>query len=235
MTLSASIHHLKRKAKALHRKEQIPLHQALDRIAAAEGYRSWSLLAERNSVGVAGTWLASLAPGDLALLAGRPGQGKTVAGILLAVEATKPGRPSFFFSLEYTSADFERRLTALGVGLPASGLLRFDGSDRIAADYIEARLAFAPSGTLAIVDYLQLLDQRRENPSLGQQLRSLRAFARARGVTLVFLSQIDRHYVPLTKPFPDLGDLRLPNPIDVELFDKAFFVQGGEIRMPVAA
>ncbi|SIQ02890.1 DNA helicase [Bosea sp. TND4EK4] len=235
MTLSASIHHLKRKARALHRKEQIPLHQALDRIAAAEGYRNWSLLVARNPADMAGALLGSLSPGEMVLLAGRPGQGKTVAGILLAIEASRSGRRSFFFSLEYTLADFESRLKLLGIAPPANALLHFDGSDLIAADHIEGALGFAPSGSVAIVDYLQLLDQRREKPVLDQQLRSLRTFARAKGVVLVFLSQIDRRYDPATKPFPDLGDLRLPNPVETGLFDKAFFVQGGEIRMPAAA
>ncbi len=179
MAPSVSLHHLKRRAKALHRKEQIPLHQALDRIAAAEGYRNWSLLAARNSGGMAGALLASLEPGDVALLAARPGQGKTVAGILLAIEACRSGRSSFFFSLEYTLADFERRLRLLGVASPAPDRLGFDDSDLIAADHIESALALAPPGSLAVVDYLQLLDQRREKPELGQQLRSLRTFARA--------------------------------------------------------
>jgi len=44
MTLSAPIHQLKRRARLLSRRERIPLHAALDRIATDEGYRSWSLL-----------------------------------------------------------------------------------------------------------------------------------------------------------------------------------------------
>lgn len=74
MKLSVPIHHLKRRAKLLHRREQIPLHAALDRIAAAEGYRSWSLLAARQPVASTATALnRRLEPGDLVLVAGRPG------------------------------------------------------------------------------------------------------------------------------------------------------------------
>jgi hypothetical protein len=235
MTLSTSIPHLKRKAKALRRSEQIPLHQALDRIAVTEGYRNWSLLAARNPAGMEGALLAALSPGDMALLAGRPGQGKTLVGILLAVEAARLGRRSVFFSLEYTAAAFERRATALGLAPLANPLFSFDGSDLIASDYIEATLADAPFGSLAVIDYLQLLDQRRENPALGLQLRSLKVFARSQGIKLVFLSQIDRHYDPATKAFPDRGDLRLPNAIETDLFDKAFFVQGGQVQIPLSA
>lgn len=235
MTLSTSIRHLKRKAKALHRKERIPLHRALDRIAATEGYRSWSLLAARNPAGMASRLLAALTPGDMALLAGRPRQGKTLAGIWLAIEAARSGRGSFFFSLEDTVADFDRRMAALDIAPAMRALVSFDGSDLIAADHIEGALAFASPGTVAVIDYLQLLDQRRDNPALAVQLRSLKAFAQARGFIIVFLSQIDRHYDPATKPFPDLADIRLPNPVERALFDTAFFVQGGEIDMPAAA
>jgi hypothetical protein len=45
MKLSAPIYHLKRKAKLLSPEENIPLHEALDRIASQEGFGGWSLLA----------------------------------------------------------------------------------------------------------------------------------------------------------------------------------------------
>lgn len=44
MNLSAPINELKRKAKLLRRAEDIPLNQALARIAKEEGYASWGLL-----------------------------------------------------------------------------------------------------------------------------------------------------------------------------------------------
>lgn len=44
MKLSAPVYHLKRRAKLLSREENIPLHEALDRTAAKEGFSSWSLL-----------------------------------------------------------------------------------------------------------------------------------------------------------------------------------------------
>ena len=45
MKLSAPIYQLKRNAKRLSREEKIPLHEALDRVAAQEGFGGWSLLA----------------------------------------------------------------------------------------------------------------------------------------------------------------------------------------------
>ncbi|TIS82187.1 MAG: DNA helicase, partial [Mesorhizobium sp.] len=41
MRLSAPVYHLKRQARLLSRKEDVPLHEALDRMAFKEGFGSW--------------------------------------------------------------------------------------------------------------------------------------------------------------------------------------------------
>ena len=232
MKLSAPIHHLKRKARLLHRQEQIPLHAALDHIAVAEGYRSWGLLAAKQPV--TSTALAlyrQLERGDLVLVAGRPGQGKTLLSLALAAEAARAGCRSIFFSLEYTSKDVVERLRALGFDRGGfEGCFDIDCSDAISADHVATVLAAAPPGTLAVIDYLQLLDQRRGTPELSRQVRDLKAFARERGSIFVLSSQVDRSYDPAAKPFPDMTDIRLPNPVDLGLFDKMCFLNAGEIR-----
>lgn len=237
MTLSAPIFYLKRKAKLLSRSEGIPLHKALDRIAIQEGYRGWSLLASQHSaITIPGKIFAQLVPGDLMLLAARPGQGKTLMSLELAVEAMRSGKNCAFYSLEYTDKDMLDRFRAIGVE-PAEfdDLFKFDCSDSINADYVIATLASAPRGTLAVIDYLQLLDQKRENPALAVQLSALKAFAQDRGVIMVFISQIDRSYDPSKKPCPDIRDVRLPNPVDLKLFNKLCFLNRGEIRFQTAS
>ncbi len=232
MKLSAPIYRLKRKARTISREEGIPLHEALDRLAVAEGMSSWSLLAAKLSETAPAVKLfARLQPGDLILLGARPGQGKTLLSLELAIEAMKAGHRSMFFTLEYTEEECLGRFRALGVDPTLyAGLFEFDGSDDICSDHIIARLSTAPPGTLAVVDYLQLLDQKRENPDLMAQMQALQAFAKQRGIVMVFVSQIDRSYDPTKKPFPDLDDVRLPNPLDLKLFDKACFLNDGEIR-----
>lgn len=106
MKLSAPIYHLKRKAKLLSRKQGVPLHEALDRVAVAEGFSAWSLLAARAAaVTPAGKLFPQLKPGDLLLVGARPGHGKTLMSLQLAVEAMKSGQRGAFFSLEYTEKD----------------------------------------------------------------------------------------------------------------------------------
>ncbi|RCS23496.1 DNA helicase [Phyllobacterium salinisoli] len=231
MKLSAPVYHLKRRARILSRNEKIPLHEALNRIALQEGYSGWSLLAAKLSAAIpAATIFARLTPGDLVLVGARPGQGKTLMSLELAVEAMKSGHRGVFFTLEYTEKDIFDRFRALGVDAGQFGdLFEFDCSNAISADYIMERLASTPQGTLVVVDYLQLLDQKRENPALATQVGALKSFASDRGLIIVFISQIDRSYDPAKKPCPDERDIRLPNPLDLSLFNKRCFLNGGEV------
>ncbi|MER9937518.1 DNA helicase [Mesorhizobium sp. M0088] len=236
MKLSAPIYHLKRQARLLSREGKIALHEALDRVAAQEGFTSWSLLAAKAAEAApAGRLFAQLAPGDLVLVGARPGHGKTLMSLELAVEAMKSGHRGVFFTLEYTQRDVLDRFSAIGADpVQFNDRFVFDNSNAISADYIVKALGSAPRGTLVVIDYLQLLDQKRENPELMAQVRTLKAFARDRGLILVFISQIDRSYDPAKKPCPDIGDVRLPNPLDLSLFNKTCFLNKGEIRFHAA-
>lgn len=230
MQLSAPIYQLKRKAKRLARAKGIPLYDALNQVAAEHGFSRWSLLVAKASAATpAHKLFPRLSPGDLLLVGARPGQGKTMLSIGLSAEAVKAGRKSVYFTLEYTEEEALRRFRSIGFAAELSdGRFELDCSDRISADYIIQRLADAAPETLVVIDYLQLLDQKREHPELMAQVRALKAFARTRGLIFVFISQIDRSYDPEKKQYPDLGDVRLPNPLDLSLFSKTCFLNNGE-------
>ncbi|MBR1089164.1 AAA family ATPase [Bradyrhizobium manausense] len=237
MKLSAPIYHLKRKARRLSREDGIPLHDALDRVAATEGFSAWSMLAAKAAAATpANKLFPHFKPGDLVLVGARPGQGKTLMSLALAVEAMKSGHRAAFFSLEYTEKDVLDRLRAIGAE-PAQFDKRFevDCSDAISADYVVKQMAAAPRGTVVVIDYLQLLDQRREHPDLTVQVRTLKSYARDKGLIMVFISQIDRSYDSSVKPCPDLSDVRLPNPLDLKLFDKTCFINNAEVQFRVAS
>jgi replicative DNA helicase len=237
MKLSAPIYYLKRKAKLLSREKCIALHEALDRVAVEEGCRTWSLLVAKLAASTpAARLLSRLDPGDLVLLGARPGHGKTLMSLQLAVEAMKQGRQAAFFTLEYTEKDVLDRFRDIGEAhAQFDGLFKFDGSEAICADYIIESMASAPREALVVVDYLQVLDQKRTNPELADQVRALKSFARYRGLIVVCISQIDRSYDPSRKAFPDLRDVRLPNPIDLHLFDKSCLLHDGEVQFGAAA
>jgi len=232
MKLSAPIYRLKRNARLLAREKNLPLNRALDLIARQEGHESWSLLAARLSAETPAAKLFSrLTQGDLLLVGARPGHGKTLLGFELALEAIKSGSCGKFFSLEFGARDAKACLRATGTDQGAlHDRLEFDGSDAIGADYLMTVLKAAPRGTLVVIDYLQLLDQKRDRPDLMTQVRALKDFASASGLILVFLSQIDRSYDSAAKQFPGVEDVRLPNPLDLKLFNKTCFLQDGQIQ-----
>jgi replicative DNA helicase len=233
MKLSAPIYYLKRRAKLLSREQKIPLHEALDRIATEEGFSHWSLLSARAATASAAAKLfAQLRPGDIALIGARPGHGKTLMGVEILVEAMKAGHRGAFFTLEFTEKDVSDLLRSIGVDMATfDGRLDLDTSDTISADSIMKRLVAAPAGTTVVIDYLQLLDQQRHKPALAEQVQALKAFARDKGVVVIFLAQIDRSYDSSIKPCPDLDDLRLPNPLDVRVFGKTCFLHEGTVQL----
>ncbi|WP_299842431.1 DNA helicase [uncultured Roseovarius sp.] len=237
MHLSAPIYKLKRNAKLLAREKSIPLHQALDRVAVIEGFRGWSHLVSRASQpDPAATILAGLHPGDMVLLAARPGHGKTLLGLELAARAGLLGKAGFFFTLDYHERDVANRFRDLEFPqTAASNPVEIDTSDNICADYILRRLARTDGNAIAVIDYMQLLDQKRTNPDLQDQIDALRAFASTKGGIIVLIAQVDRSFDLTGKAMPDLSDVRLPNPLDLSAFDKACFLHHGEIRFEAAA
>ena len=219
-----SIPDLKRKAKALARTSHIPHHQALDVVAQEQGFASWSLLSARRST--------IFEPGDLVLLGARPGQGKTLHGMRVLMDAVAEGRQGYFFTLEYTASDVIRRLRQIGADADALGdRFILDMSDDISADYIIAQTQNAPARSVVVVDYLQLLDQRRSNAPLDQQVGALRQHANKAQIIIVLISQIDRSYEDSDAALPDLRHVRLPNPLDLQYFTKTCFLNAGEIQI----
>lgn len=237
MRLSAPIYQLKRRAKLLVRDEKIPLHAALDRIASQEGFAGWSLLAAQTAESSGETNILSrLCDGDIVLLGARPGHGKTLLGLKLLLDAIRDGRRGIFFTLEYTEHETRQRILSLQGETPGLGdLVEIVTDDDICADYMIRHLADAPRGTVAVIDYLQILDQRRTKPELSQQLAALQAFAEKAGIILAFISQIDRTYRPDEKPLPDMQDIRLPNRFDTGIFSKACFLHEGRLQFQAIA
>ncbi len=230
MKLSAPIYQLKRRAKIMARTDTIPLHQALDRIAQEEGFTGWSLLASQYETS-AHSMLSQLVEGDLVVIAARPGHGKTLLGLRLLLDAVREDRKATFFTLEYTEAQSLQRIHALPEGEMLGDRIEIVTSDDISAEYIIRHLQGAPRGTVAVIDYLQILDQQRSKPPLAEQVLALKAFARNTGTVLAFISQIDRAFEAENKALPDLGDIRLPNRLDLWLFDKACFLHNREIQL----
>lgn len=236
MRLSTPIYVLKRQAKTLARQHGIALHAALDQIAASSGYRNWSHLAFSSAHRPADSILRELHSGDMVLLGARPGQGKTLLGLELACVAAQSGLRSFFFTLDFNKNDVLERLQTMRVDPKVEGRpLVIDTSDEICADHIIDRLGEQGADAFVVIDYLQILDQKRANPAVGAQVLRLRSYARASGAIMIAISQIDRKFVSERGNLPQLSDVRLPNPVDLALFDGTCFINEGEIKFERAA
>ena len=236
MQLSAPIYALKRKAKLLTRGSDIALHQALNKIAIEEGFQSWSHLVSSSVNGnPARDILSHLEPGDLVLIGARPGQGKTLLGLELAGKASKVGRKGYFFTLDYHERDVANRFSKMGIDPNSiNEPVVIDTSDDVSADHVINRLKATDDPALIVLDYLQLLDQKRTNPSLGDQIRSLQRYVIDAGAICAVISQIDRSFDLSGKSMPDISDVRLPNPFDLSVFRKLFFLHDGKIQFDQA-
>ena len=232
MKLSAPIYNLKRRAKSLARQLHIPRHAALDKIAREEGFRNWSHLASSaNSSSITNDKLEQFVPGELILLGARPGHGKTRLAVEHLADSIILGKHGWFFTLEWTRSEFDGCLQQLGKqAMTACSHFHFDGSDSICSDYMIERLARAKRGTVVVIDYLQILDQKRSNPDLATQLCDLKAFVKKSGISTICISQINRNYDESRNQTPSLGDIRLPNPLDLTVFDRACFLQNGRLE-----
>jgi len=237
MQLSAPIYVLKRKAKLLARRTDIALHLALDKVAIEEGCQSWShLVSSTTHESPAPEVLSQLEPGDLVLIGARPGQGKTLLGLHLAAIASRIGRRGFFFTLDYHERDVANRLSTIGVDPSSSDShVVIDTSDEVSADHIISRFRAERQPALIVVDYLQLLDQKRTNPSLDDQMKRLQRYVIDSGAICAVISQIDRSFDLSGKSLPGISDVRLPNPLDLSIFRKFFFLHDGKIQVDQAA
>lgn len=165
------------------------------------------------------------------MLGARPGHGKTLLGLQLLLDAARLGRRAVFFTLEFTERETKDRIRELDGGEVGLGdRLDIVASDDISASTIVGHLSGSPRGTVAVIDYLQILDQQRNKPSLAEQMLVLQKFARNNGHILGFISQIDRSFDPKREPVPGVENIRLPNPLELGVFSKACFLHDGEMR-----
>lgn len=226
MKLSAPIYVLKNQAKLLKKSKSITQAEALNEIAIREGYTSWSLLMCKfeNILPQAYSEISDfLNPGDLVIIGSRPGFGKTTFCVGLFVQVIKKRlSKNYFFSLSETHMKIADTIASYDESIGEdTNIFELNYSNEICASYIiEYTKNQIKRGSLIVVDYLQLLDEKRDNPSLEEQIVSLKKFAKENGVIIIFISQIDRkvEYTPSKKP--SVLDLRLPNPLNLNHFNK---------------
>lgn len=229
MKLSSPIHVLKSQAKDLKRRESLSMSEALDKIAKREGYNSWSLLSLKNTNPFPTKYkeiLDFFNEGDLVLIGARPNMGKTSFTIGLFVQAIQKKRaPNYYFTLSEVHRDIAGRIAIYDENIgnlnEHLGFVGVDYSNDICAEYIIERTRPTISkGSVIVVDYLQMLDEKRVNPPLQTQVEELKKYAREVGCIIIFISQVRREVENQFDSTPSIFDIRLPNPLDLKLFNK---------------
>lgn len=226
MKLSLPIFVLKNQAKTLKRCQSISMIEALNKIAEGEGYSSWSLLKSKYSSSLPCDYnevLDYFNDGDLVLIGARPGTGKTSFTIGFFIQAIQRKLAmNYFFTLSEVKKGVVGRMEMYDKSID-----RFDQffslnySNKINADYIIKSTEEGISrGSLIVVDYLQLLDEKRVNPPLQKQIEELKKYAREKGCIIIFISQLDREVENRSNKEPSIDDVRLPNPLDLSLMNK---------------
>ena len=159
------------------------------------------------------------AAGDLIILAGRPGMGKTALALSILRQSAKEGNRILIASLEMSAEQLLLRLLSQMSNLPFQVLKRkayhasryqhvdnmkeelfklpFDIVDTPGMTVQELRqITKAQKPDLLMVDYLQLLtpeDKRaNRNEQVGQMSRGLKLIAKENGIPVIALSQLSR-------------------------------------------
>ncbi|RMH31918.1 MAG: replicative DNA helicase [Nitrospirae bacterium] len=207
--------------------------------------------------------LAGLQPTDLIIIAGRPSMGKTSLALGIVEHAALEANASVgIFSLEMSKAQLVLRMLSSQALLDSHALRtgQLSKSDWVAltaaASRLErARIFIDDSGNLTVqqmrgkarrlkaehgldllvIDYLQLMEGRRDAESRQQEIsdisRGLKALAKELGIPVVALSQLSRAVENRKPPIPVLADLRESGAIEQDA-DVVMFIYRDEVYDP---
>ena len=177
-------------------------------------------------------------PGNVVIVAGRPGMGKTSLATNIAFNIAAEGKTALILSMEMSAQELADRLIAQAGSVPLAdvlaGNMEGEAGDRIMAGV--GRLAELPividdqggltlfelaskarsvkrrKGNLGVivVDYLQLMDGEGDtrNSQIEAISRGIKALAKELEVPIILLSQLNRSCESRTNRRPVASDLR---------------------------
>jgi len=207
--------------------------------------------------------LAGLQASDLIIVAGRPSMGKTSLALGMVEHAALRGNAVVgIFSLEMSKAQLVLRMLSSQALLDSHALrtghltkhdwvalteaasrleqakIFIDDSGNLSVQQMrgKARRLKAEHGLdLLVVDYLQLMEGRRDSESRQQEIsdisRSLKGLAKELEVPVVALSQLSRAVENRKPPIPVLADLRESGAIEQDA-DVVMFIYREEVYEP---
>lgn len=189
-----------------------------------------------------------LEPGTLTVLAARPGMGKTVLGLEIALANAKLGYKVAFFSLEMTEEQLVQRIQARESQIPLSRIrnrklsaqelerlkygpgpipLFIDDTPAIKPLELQSKVAQIGGLDLVVVDYLQIMrgDGKYSNreAEVSAISRELKAISKQERCAVLALAQLSRETEKRSDPRPRLSDLRESGAIEQDA-DNIWFI-----------
>lgn len=184
--------------------------------------------------------------GDLTVVAGRPGMGKSAFGMNAVINAAKLGASVGFVSVEMDAVSLGMRIAASEAGVSITSLRtgtltpqEFDkvvsASNKIAK--LPLRILDAPSWTMGqiirqchawhrsgldfvVIDYLQRTrpdkDYDRHDLAIGQMAKDCKTMASVLEMPVMLLSQLSRNLESRQDKRPQMSDLRESGQIEQE-------------------
>lgn len=175
-------------------------------------------------------WLrGGVRPGEVMVIGGRPGQGKTALGVCMALQASMSGYPSVVMSIEMSRKEIGRRMMAY-LGCPMNANKRDEAAIREARQTLQdlpLDVVDLPGGELAkirgyvrsksragfrlfVLDYIQLVKTGKDSFEEYQRVtiasQSMKQIAREYGVAMLVLAQVNRDGGK--KERPTMADLK---------------------------
>lgn len=201
--------------------------------------------------------LGGFRPGNLVILAGRPGMGKTAFAVNLALQAAMSGTTSLFLSLEMPEQELADRLISQVGSVNLSSVIEGDmageSGDRIMSAVSrlsdlpmiiddqgglsffdvasKARSVKRKSGLgFLVIDYLQLMSGEGDNRNqqIEKITRGLKSLAKELEIPILALSQLSRECEKRTNRRPMPSDLRESGAIEQDA-DVIMFVYRDEV------
>lgn len=182
----------------------------------------------KTGIGPLDSTLGGLRPGQVTIIAGRPGDGKSVMLAQIGVNFAKAGRPVSLISLEMEDVEFaDRMLTTMEEqdlrGLPvyvADSV--FDFGNIAAACRISVKRYHSQ---LLVLDYLQLIEGAKNKHGNREQevsavSRGLKRLAKELKVPVICGAQLNRNAAKAMKP--TLADLRESGSIEQDADNVVF-------------
>jgi len=175
--------------------------------------------------------------GELIIIAGRPGMGKTAFALDCARSACEYGKRVAYFSMEMKDTELVKRLmrgfedSEFGAGEISKWDLHIFDRGGIDVGFVKSSVRILGGVDLVIIDYLGLMKMngyKKKTEAIGEITGQLKAFSLDDDVPVMLLSQLNRNVESRSGWRHELSDLRESGDIEQDA-DKVIFISRPEL------